>query len=82
MTRFLLSLTAAAMLLAPVVTQAATTPAPAGTMAATPAKPMAAKPAKPAMRRMAARPAARRDAGSAAVDALNDQALARARAGQ
>ena len=87
MTRFLLSTVAAAVLLAaPVAAFAQATP-PAAAPAKPPA-PAAAAPAKPVVAahhaRMArhatpARRMAPRDSGSAAVDALNDQALARAR---
>lgn len=78
MTRFLLSSVAAVMLLAaPVAASAATKPVPA-------AKHMKAKPVmKASMRqgKMVSKPV-RRDPGSAAVDALNDQSLAAAKAGQ
>ena len=86
MTRFLLSAAATAMLLAaPVAASAATTTSTPPT-ATKPA--MAAKPAKPAVRRAmrhsAVKPVAARsrDGGSSAVDALNEQSLARAKAGQ
>ena len=75
MTRFLLSAVAAAALLAPVAASAATTMH----------KPMAHKTAmhkpmgKKGMKTAAARS---RDGGSAAVDALNEQSLARARGAQ
>lgn len=79
MTRFLLSSVAAVMLLAaPVAASAATKPVHA-------AKHMKAKPAMKASMRhgkmMMSKPV-RRDPGSAAVDALNDQSLAAAKAGQ
>lgn len=73
MIRLLLSSTAAILLLAaPVAANAATTthkPA-MRHMAAKPHAMKASKPAKP------------RDAGAAATDALNDQSLAKAKAGQ
>ncbi len=84
MTRFLLSTVAAAVLLASPVAIAQTTATPAAPAAA-PAKPMA-KPMKAhkmtAKKMVKGKPMPRRDAGSAAVDSLNDQALARAKAGQ
>ncbi len=81
MIRFLMSCTAAAALLiaVPVAANAATTPAKPAARTSM-AKPVAAKPT--AGKKPAAKPAARRDAGSAAVDALNEQSLARARGGQ
>lgn len=71
MIRFLLSSTAAVLLLAaPVAASAATHKPAVRHMAAKPHMMKASKPAKP------------RDAGAAATDALNDQSLAKAKAGQ
>ncbi len=75
MTRFLLSAIAALALLAPVAASAATARA----------KPMAHKTAmdKSMGKKGATMASARsRDGGSSAVDALNEQSLARARGGQ
>ncbi len=87
MTRFLLSAAATAMLLAaPVAASAATTTStpPTATKPAMAAKPTAKPAVRRAMRHSAVKPVAARsrDGGSAAVDALNEQSLARAKAGQ
>jgi hypothetical protein len=76
MIRLLLSTTAAVFLLAaPVAASAATT--------TTATKPVVKHTtAKPHTAKVAGKPAKPRDAGQAATDALNDQSLAKAKAGQ
>ena len=81
MIRFLMSSVAAVMLLAaPVAASAATTPPPPAATAK-PAKPKHVVKASAKPGKAMAKPV-RRDPAAAAVDSLNDQSLAKAKAGQ